>query len=140
MGCDEKHFEANGHKARDTWGELCTERGCCFFPGRDNCEEEYPVWCEEFSACENVNLFLDDDDMGDQNDNQDNNINSQQTDNGDESDLLLLEEMCTKELINQKDNYDQCKSICSKRSCCFHWGKENCLEEKEDWCDDFELC
>merc|ERR1711862_489946 len=48
--------------------EICSERACCFFPGRDNCQNQYEDWCNEFAACKKVNLFANDDDYDDDDD------------------------------------------------------------------------
>merc|ERR1712151_1331986 len=126
-------------------GEICSERACCFLPGRDNCSNKYGDWCAEFDACKKLD-FENDDDYGDdavddQGDNmsgagKDNdNVDDDDDDYDDDYDdpaVQLMEKVCSKEVINDGDNYNQCKDLCQARECCFHWGKQNCVEEKEE--------
>jgi len=137
--CSDAYLQSEGQKGKQDCKELCSERACCFLPGRDNCSSKYKDWCEEFSTCNNLDFFntnnYDDDYYGDDIDDA-----GEYDDDTDDYEVEALEKVCAKAVINKGDNYDQCKDLCQQRECCFHWGKENCVEEQEDWCDDFRAC
>ena len=138
--CRDVHSLPEGDESLKDCREICSERACCFLVGRDNCSSKYKDWCDEFSICENLkfNSFYMDD-LYNANDNDDGG--SIEDDDGGYSDVVAaLEKVCSKSLINHGNNYNKCKEQCQTRECCFRWGKENCLEEREDWCDDFRLC
>merc|ERR1712232_971762 len=104
------------------------------------CSNKYGDWCQEFAACGKLDLFDNNDDYDDDddatNDKDDGNKEGKEGD----PEVIAMENVCDKSVINNGDNYNECKELCQARECCFHWGKENCVEEKEDWCDDFRLC
>merc|ERR1711862_24997 len=63
--CDGVEYLQEGHISKKNCKEICSERACCFFPGRDNCSNKYEDWCEEFAACRKLDFSENDDDYGD---------------------------------------------------------------------------
>merc|ERR1711983_326175 len=60
--CSNVGLLPEGHPEIVDCRQVCSERACCFFPGRDNCSNKNREWCDEFSPCLKLNLFAVDDD------------------------------------------------------------------------------
>ena len=119
--CSKDQLSSEGKAGVKDCKELCSERGCCFLPGRDNCSSKYKDWCDEFSACNNldsIELVYDEDDAYDDQDEDDDNDDDD--DDDDDPEVQAVQKVCAKSAINVGDNYNQCKDLCIARDYYFH--------------------
>jgi len=141
--CSVGSLYSGGATARKDCEEICSSRACCFFSGRDNCSEDYPEWCEEFNACNNLlQEPINSKQIQVDGSNSKLDSNNDQATFGDNSDEANVYSLCAKDNINSGDNYRKCEALCMKRKCCFRWGSgsENCLSDNYDWCNEFRAC
>merc|ERR1711862_505480 len=52
--CNELSLQQEGMKGIKDCEEICSERYCCFIPGRMSCYDKKKLWCDEFEACTNL--------------------------------------------------------------------------------------
>merc|ERR1711862_199260 len=115
--------------------QVCSERACCFFPGRDNCSDKNKDWCDEFSPCLKLNLFAVDDDNPIDDDNPPvQNLPTVPTANP------QVNTLCSEENIKTNTGRYNCENLCKERSCCFLVGFGNCYTSSEKWCDEYNSC
>ena len=154
--CDGVEYLQEGHISKKNCKEICSERACCFFPGRDNCSNKYEDWCEEFAACRKLDFSENDDDYGDdtvddQDDDDDDSspgvtLKTKSTDTYADDEITevnlqsTLDEICGKENVKSETGRYHCETLCTERSCCFLVGFGNCYTTNQEWCDEYKAC
>jgi hypothetical protein len=126
--------------------DSCRSRKCCFEKTTlANCYKINKDWCDEYThACHNVDMDNILSNLIGSTGSTSNNIGSTGSTSNNigstgstSSNLNTFLIVCKKDIISIYNNYNQCSTLCKDRAWCFHWGKQNCYDRNEEWCDEY---